>query len=117
MEEEHKIEYEYTTADKETQSIEETEIELEPFNMVVPLGYGLVAPSVGRLSEDIDSFGGKKDDLIISYYLMKERLKPGENIPQEVRDNIDKLNCVNLIITKEYAKGLKEILENYINEA
>lgn len=105
------------SVDKETQSIEETEIELEPFNIVVPLGYGLVAPSVGRLSEDIDSFGGKKDDLIISYYLMKERLKPGENIPQEVRDNIDKLNCVNLIITKEYAKGLKEILENYINEA
>jgi hypothetical protein len=48
---------------------------------------------------------------------MKEKLKPGENIPQEVRDNIDKLNCVNMIITKEYAKRLKEILENYINEA
>lgn len=93
------------------------EVELEPFNIVVPLGYGLVAPSVGKLSEDVDSFGGKKDDLIISYYLMKEKLKPGEDIPQEVRDNIDKLNCVNMIITKEYAKRLKEILENYINEA
>jgi hypothetical protein len=108
---------EIESVDKETQPIEETEIELEPFNIVVPLGYGLVAPSVGRLSEDIDSFGGKKDDLIISYYLMKERLKPGENIPQEIRDNIDKLNCVNMIVTKEYAKRLKEILENYINEA
>lgn len=108
---------EIESADKEAQSIEETEIELEPFNIIVPLGYGLVAPSIGRLSEDVDSFGGKKDDLILSYYLMKEKLKSGENIPQEVRDNIDKLNCVNLIITKEYAKGLKEILENYINKA
>lgn len=108
---------EIESADKDTQSIEETEIELEPFNIVVPLGYGLVAPSIGRLIEDVDSFGGKKDDLVLSYYLMKEKLKSGENIPQEVRDNIDKLNCVNLIITKEYAKGLIEILENYIDEA
>lgn len=108
---------EIESTDKDTQSIEETEIELEPFNIIVPLGYGLVAPSIGRLSEDVDSFGGKKDDLVLSYYLMKEKLKSGENIPQEVRDNIDKLNCVNLIITKEYAKGLIEILENYINEA
>lgn len=108
---------EIESTDKDTQSIEETEIELEPFNIVVPLGYGLVAPSIGRLIEDVDSFGGKKDDLIISYYLMKEKLKPGEDIPQEVRDNIDKLNCVNMIITKDYAKRLIEILENYIDEA
>ena len=101
----------------EANSSEESEIELEPFNIIVPLGYGLVAPSIGKLIEDVDSFGGKKDDLVLSYYLMKERLKPGEDIPQEVRDNIDKLNCVNMIITKEYAKRLKEILENYINEA
>lgn len=123
MEEEHKIEYEYTTIDGETHSSiddqkEDIEkIEIKPFNIVVPLGYGLVAPVIGKLSEDVDSFGGKKDDLVISYYLMKEKLKPGENIPQEVRDSIDKLNCVNMIITKEYAKRLKEILENYINEA
>ena len=123
MEEEHKIEYEYTTIDGETHSNiddqkEDIEkIEIKPFNIVVPLGYGLVAPVIGKLSEDVDSFGGKKDDLVISYYLMKEKLKPGENIPQEVRDNIDKLNCVNMIVTKEYAKRLKEILENYINEA
>lgn len=108
---------EIESTDKDTQSIEKTEIELEPFNIVVPLGYGLVAPSIGRLIEDVDSFGGKKDDLIISYYLMKEKLKPGEDIPQEVRDNIDKLNCVNMIITKDYAKRLIEILENYIDEA
>ncbi len=121
MEEEHKIEYEYTTIDGVTHSSidqkEDTEeIEIKPFNIVVPLGYGLIAPVIGKLSEDVESFGGKKDDLVISYYLMKERLKPGESIPQEVRDNIDKLNCVNMIITKEYAKRLKEILENYINE-
>ena len=111
------IEYDYAATDKDTQSIEEVEIELEPFNIVVPLGYGLVAPSIGKLSKDIDSFGGKKDDLVISYYLMKEKLNPGEDIPQEIKDNIDKLNCVSIILTQEYAKGLKEILENYINEA
>ena len=65
---------EIESADKDTQSIEETEIELGPFNIIVPLGYGLVAPSIGRLSEDINSFGGKKDDLVLSYYLMKEKL-------------------------------------------
>ena len=92
-------------------------IESKPFSIVVPLGYGLIAPVIGKLSEDIDTFGGKKGDLVLSYYLMKEKLKPGESIPSEIKDNLDNLNSVNLIITKEYAKKLKDLLEDYINKA
>lgn len=91
--------------------------EKTPFNLIVPLGYGRVLLRAGRLTEDMDSFGGKKDDLTFSFYYLPEKLESNGPVPKEITDNLNKLDCVSLVLTKEYAEKFKGILERFINEA
>jgi len=90
--------------------------EIQPFSLEVPLGYGFTILKKQEIAEDVSNCGYKEHDLVLTYYLLDEKLntKPGEPVPQKILDNLDNLNSVHLVISKDYAKDLIKTLKEYI---
>lgn len=95
------------------------EAEIQPFSLEVPLGYGYAVAGVTELAADIPEYGAKENDLVLVYHLLDKKLETeyGEPVQQEILDNLDNFNSVNLIISKDYAKDLIKVLQEYVDKA
>lgn len=90
--------------------------------ITIPLGYGLIAPALGRVGDLPDGnaatkeAGIKKGDLVITYSALPKQQVTGTEISEEDRKYASEHQLVQLVMTKKYAIRLAKQLIDYVNE-
>ena len=89
--------------------------EMTRLKKCIPLGYGVVGFRVRKVETDED-WGAKRGDLIITYGHLPKKVEPGSSLSQEQLDYMEEHQACNLVMTKDYALRLAELLLHYANE-
>ena len=104
----------HESVDKEV-TVPETNLPDKRITNVIPLGYGLVAPTISKVSKD-EKWGAKKGDLAMSFGWLPEKLETGVALNPEQRKYTEEHPAVNLVMTKEYALRMIQNLILYVND-
>lgn len=83
----------------------------------VPLGYGVMAVATGTVGDDVESkIGVKPGDFAIRFGKLEKQVQTGTPVTEEMAAYADKHSICELVMTKDYAKRLVDILNEYIEK-
>lgn len=91
-----------------------------PF-ITIPLGYGLIAPAFGVVSDvsgvndAVKEAGIKEGDLVITYMALPKHQPTGTKISEEDKKYASEHQVARLVMTKEYAARLAKQLTDWVN--